>query len=362
MNIIEALSGTYTEPFEVDENFVMKIMIEGQTKLVRPVDFRMNCVNIPLRPGDIDLIYDDDKKEGFVHKVDTVTKMYYPPSSKFTLLSGEEVSVLGYGPIKIYKDLVHVTVYCKLTDPSKTLFETIPNKQILDKVLVELNKILLSNEELKRLLPRYSSKWVFHNNDDIERDICFKGVIESFEDLPKDPLNGDMYLLKHGATFTHDTCSPLITGETNKFFIPSETEDNKYTFNFDNEEYTDLLNYFANISDDNDELQSYLYTSQGEEIAIINTTSFTIESFDSLITDKDSGIISFYLCPEQTMFYTVGDLSCVFSQNNKWYPFSDMGYLQTSLTNMFTEINNLKQDFDNIVFIDGGNSYHTYDE
>ena len=94
--------------------------------------------------------------------------MYYPPSTKFTTIDGMELLVIKYGPIKRYKDMSRVVVYCKPVDDTYNLIETIPNKPILDKIIKEMNNILISNDELKKLLPQYSYNWMLYNETKVD--------------------------------------------------------------------------------------------------------------------------------------------------------------------------------------------------
>lgn len=155
----------YTLPIHCDEPYHMKIMVEGKTKYYKPVDFSLNQINVPLHTGDVNIVYDECVRSTNVFKNDVITSMYYPPSTKFTTIDGVELIVLKYGPIKKYKGMVRLTVYCKLADETQTLVETIPNKPVLDKILKEMNSILISNEELKNLLPSYNYNWMLYDNN-----------------------------------------------------------------------------------------------------------------------------------------------------------------------------------------------------
>lgn len=165
MKLEEVISvPAYHLPIECDEPFQMKVMVEGKTEYYEPVDFRLNMIHTPLQTGDIDIIYNKKTKSANIYKNDIITKMYYPPSTKFTTIDGIELIVLKYGPIKRYKNLSRVTVYCKPADEEYTLVETISNKPVLNKILKEINNILLSNEELKKLLTQYQYNWMLYND------------------------------------------------------------------------------------------------------------------------------------------------------------------------------------------------------
>lgn len=169
MKLEEVISvPAYHSPVECDEAFQMKVMVEGKTTYYEPVDFRLNMIHVPLRTGDIDIIYNKSTKEGNIYKNDVITKIYYPPSTKITMVDGSEFIVLSYGPIKRYKDMSRVTVYCKPASEEYTLIETIPNKPVLDKILKEMNNILISNEELKKLLSQYSYNWMLYNETKVD--------------------------------------------------------------------------------------------------------------------------------------------------------------------------------------------------
>lgn len=163
MKLIEALSTVLTEPVCLEEDYCMRIMVEGKVENYKPVDFRMKYIRFPLRKGDVDFIYEKEVSDQEVYKSDVVTKMYYPPSTRFVFMDGTEFEVLSYGPVKEYKNMLHVTVHCKSTDESKYLIEPINNMETMKKVLDEMNKILLSNEELKALLPEYSYNWMLYS-------------------------------------------------------------------------------------------------------------------------------------------------------------------------------------------------------
>lgn len=154
----------YTSAVECDNAFEMKIIVNGYTSYYKPVDFRLNKINIPLKSNDIDIIYDKLSRESKVFKDNVITKWYYPPSTHITLTDGTELIVLKYGPIKYYNGLPRMDCYCKLANENGKLIETIPNKPVINKVLKEVNNILISNDELKRHLPKYNANWILYND------------------------------------------------------------------------------------------------------------------------------------------------------------------------------------------------------
>lgn len=168
--LIEEVLGNskYTSPIQCDEAFQMKILVEGTTEYYQPVDFRLNQIHVPLESGDVEILYNKVNKETNIYKNDVITRIYYPPSTGFTLVDGTAVTVLRYGPIKKFKGMSRVTVYCKLVDEETNLIETIPNTEVLNKILGEMNRMLISNEELKRLMPNYNYNWMLYNAEGAE--------------------------------------------------------------------------------------------------------------------------------------------------------------------------------------------------
>lgn len=154
----------FTAPTEC-EPYQLKIFVEGVTDYYEPVDFRLNSIHVPLETGDVEMIYNKSNKKTNCYYSDNICRMYYPPSYNLTMNDGTTLIILKYGQIKRYRGMSRVTAYCKPADETQTLITKIPNKSVLDKVLCEMNKILLSNEELKRLLPQYSYNWMLYNDE-----------------------------------------------------------------------------------------------------------------------------------------------------------------------------------------------------
>ena len=217
MRLEDAIQTELTEPIILDNTYQMRVMVEAESQYFKPVDFRLNMIHIPLRSEDIEIIYDTEECNSNIYKNDIATRTYYPPGSTFELLDTTKLIVLSYGPIKYFNGCDHVTVYCKLAAEDATVIETISNQQTLDKIMSEMNKILLSNEELKNLLPQYSYNWMLYNETRVEDELLsvahrildriyefedeenrykqayFKNVLDSkYISVPQETIN-DMY-------------------------------------------------------------------------------------------------------------------------------------------------------------------------
>lgn len=167
MNIVEAISDNLNEITKLSDTYIGRIYADGIVNYYKPIDVRVNRINIPLTQSDINFIYDNISKEERIHKLDAKLDMYYPIGSEITLIDGGVFKIDSYGPIKRYNDTIYVDIYCTFKSDEYHIVETIKNNSIETKIRQEMNKIIESNEIIKAFLPQYDNNWLKFSDDDI---------------------------------------------------------------------------------------------------------------------------------------------------------------------------------------------------
>ncbi len=84
--------------------------------------------------------------------------------------------VLEYQSIKTIDDTTYATVICKYSTDNVKDITYINNSYVVNKVLDEMNKILLSNEYLKQLLPQYSYNWMLYDDTKLSDTSAYKSL------------------------------------------------------------------------------------------------------------------------------------------------------------------------------------------
>ena len=174
MTLIEAMAKPLTEPVELEDKYHLQLYVDGATIQYKPVDFRLNRIRIPLRDGDVSFIYDKVINDEKLFKIDYITRIYYPIGTQIHLNDGSVVQVYEYGPVEQYQNMYHVAVYTKPVNYQGPVLEAVPSKSITNKVIKELNTMIISNEHIKCLLPRYSWNLMEYDDEDINNESYLK--------------------------------------------------------------------------------------------------------------------------------------------------------------------------------------------
>lgn len=173
-NIIN--SPDITKPTKVDDIYIARILVVSDVVYYKPVDFKMMTIEIPLTAENIDVKYDKYTKEKQVSKGTFQLNTYYPPSTAITLPDGDKLNVLKYKSLKTINNTAYTVIVCTYAENTTADIIRIDSECVTEKILEEMNKILVSNECLKHLLPQYSYNWMLYDDTKLSDTSAYKSL------------------------------------------------------------------------------------------------------------------------------------------------------------------------------------------